>query len=40
MKIAGLSYRLVHYYGDTNWIVNCAIIFDALPDLLGEIRGL
>lgn len=32
--------KRTHHYGDTNWIVICAIILDVLPEFLEEIREL
>lgn len=38
--IAGLRHRLVHDYDGTNWNIIAEVVFEELPVLLEQIKGL
>ena len=38
--IAGLRHRLVHDYDGTNWFIIADVVFDELPVLVKQVKGL
>ena len=38
--IAGLRHRLVHDYDGTNWFIIADVVFDELPVLVEQVKGL
>ena len=38
--IAGLRHRLVHDYDGTNWNIIVNVVFEELPDLIGQLEKL
>ena len=38
--ISGLRHRLVHDYDGTNWNIIADVVFDELPMLLSQLKGL
>ena len=38
--IAGLRHRLVHEYDGTNWFIIADVVFDELPVLVEQVKGL
>ena len=38
--IAGLRHRLVHEYDGTNWNIIAEVVFEELPLLITQLRGL
>ena len=38
--IAGLRHRLVHDYDGTNWNIIAEVVFEELPVLLEQVKGL